>query len=101
MSKKTEKPDASGTSGTGPDCVPSMLGNNVRNAVRNATSALYWEMDAALARYEAHSCQDTARPLRELARRFYARGLLDDKPLVGLLEATDHYFILRRDDVVG
>ena len=98
MSKKTEKPDVSGTSATGPEYT---LGNNVRNAVRNATSALYWEMDAALARYEAHSCQDTARPLRELARRFYARGLLDDKPLVGLLEATDHYFILRRDDVVG
>ena len=98
MSRKTEKPDASGTSATGPE---STLGNSVRNAVRNATTALYCEMDAALARYEAHSCQDTARPLRELARRFYARGLLEDKPLVELLETTDRYFILRRDDVVG
>ena len=90
MSRKTEKPDASGTNATGPEFT---LGNSVRNAVRNTTSALYWEMDAALARYEAHPCQETARPLRELARHFYSRRLLDDKPLVGLLEATDHYFM--------
>ena len=88
-SQKQGNADASGTKDTGPE---STLGNSVRKAVRDATNALYAEMDLALAYYEARPCPDTARPLRELARRFYTRGLLDDKPLVKLLEATDHYF---------
>lgn len=89
MLKKTENADVSGTSVTGH---APMLGRSVRKAVRDATNALYTEIDLALSYYEARPCQETARPLRELARRFYTRGLLDDKSLVELLEATDHYF---------